>query len=490
MKKIILMIAVAQYLGCAADHGNSEVKASNVADTLSCQVPGRVLENGNENSNSDGSVNSNFSTVQPLAADAANYNNFIVKYKSQSPTAKSLAPSGQPVREFAVKGISFQSVVHGTYSFSLNTSVAEKQKYLADLSSQRDVEYVEPDYAIYPIQEANPGDTQTTAQFSDQWSLADVQLKEAWNVTKGSKDIVIAILDSGIDYTHQDLRNNIWINPNEIANNGVDDDGNGFIDDVYGWNFANNNSDPRTRTTSNHGSHVAGIIGGNRGDGQGIYGMAQNVKMMALKFIGENGSGSTSAAIRGIDYAISKKVFAINNSWGSSGGSRALQDAIGRAEKAGVLFVVAAGNGSGGRGYSIDTTGWYPASYSNPNILTVAATASNDFLTTFSNFGLHKVDVAAPGLNILSTVTNQSYQKMSGTSMAAPLVTGLAVLVKAANPSLNYQQVINIIRGTVDKLPSMSGKIAAGGRVNALNAVTLASQSSGGRPPGASTPCP
>ena len=490
MKKIILMIAVAQYLGCAPDHGNSQAVVSNGADKLSCQVAGRISDKSNDNSNSDPNVNSSVGIIQPLAAVAGSYNSFIVKYKSQSPTALSLAPSGQPVHEFAVKGISFQKVSLGTYSFSLTTSAEEKQKYLADLSSQQDVEYVEPDYPIFPIQETNPGDTQTAVQFSDQWSLSDVHLKEAWNVTKGSKDIVIAILDSGIDYRHQDLKNNIWVNPNEIPDNGVDDDGNGFIDDVYGWNFADNNSDPKTRTTSNHGSHVAGIIGGNRGDGQGIYGMAQNVKMMALKFIGENGSGSTSAAIRGIDYAIAKKVFAINNSWGSSGGSTALQAAIGRAEKAGILFVVAAGNGSGGHGYSIDNTGWYPASYSNPNILTVAATASNDFLTSFSNFGLHKVDVAAPGLNILSTVTNQSYQKMSGTSMAAPLVTGLAVLVKAANTSLNYQQVINIIRNTVDKLPSMSGKIASGGRVNAFSAVALASQSSGGKSPAVDTTCP
>ena len=176
MKKIILMIAVAQYLGCAPGHGTSQAVASNDIDKLSCQVAGRVSDNFSETSNylsaSDNrtSANSLESNNQPIAADAGNYNHFIVKYKSHSPTAQSLAPSGQPVHEFAVKGVSFQKVTHGTYSFSLATSADEKQKYLAELSSHQDVEYVEPDYPIYPIQEANPADTQTTAQFSDQWS--------------------------------------------------------------------------------------------------------------------------------------------------------------------------------------------------------------------------------------------------------------------------------------------------------------------------------
>ncbi len=491
MKKTILLIATAQILGCAADHGTSGSPANK---SLSCQISGQESTSLASNqkfltqvTDSDSKLNA----AAIVAADSGNYNNFIIKYKSNSTTAGSLAPSGTPVRSYVVKGITFQHVAHGTYSFSLATAADKKQKVLADLASEQDVEFIEPDYPIYANQDAGNEDFLKTAQFNDQWALPKVNLQAAWGVTKGSNDIVIAVLDSGIDYTHSDLKNNMWRNPKEVIN-GFDDDGNGLIDDVYGWNFVSNNSNPKTSATSNHGSHVAGIIGANRGNGQGILGMAPNVKMMALKFIGENGSGSTSDAIRGIDYAISKKVFAINNSWGSSGGSRALSDAIGRAEHAGVLMVVAAGNGSGGIGYSIDNQGWYPASYKNSNVLNVAATGSSDFLTSFSNFGTRLVDVAAPGLNILSTVSNQGYQTMSGTSMAAPLVTGLAVLVKAANPALNYLQVISVIRSSVDKFTSLTGRIGAGGRVNALRAVQVAAANIGKNLTGGSivAPCP
>lgn len=480
MKKIILVIAVAQYLGCAADHEYS--RNPSAAESLSCQIAGRERTMPDEITNS---------TENILSKDVSNFDHFIIKYKSKSETAGLLSPSGNPVREYVVKGITFKNITHGTYSFSIETSAEEKQKILSDLASQQDVEYIEPDYPIYANQESPAKSDLETSQFSDQWALPKVNLSAAWNITKGSKEIVIAVLDSGIDYTHKDLKNNIWRNPKEVIN-GIDDDANGFIDDVYGWNFVSNNADPKTLSTSNHGSHVAGIIGGNRGDGQGILGIAPNVKMMALKFIGENGSGSTSAAIRGIDYAISKKVFAINNSWGSGGGSKSLADAIGRAEKAGILFIVAAGNGSGGAGFSIDTQGWYPASYRFSNVLNVAATGSTDTLTSFSNFGLNNVDVAAPGLNILSTVSNQGYQKMSGTSMAAPLVTGLAVLVKAANPTLNYAQVINVIRSSVDRTPSLSEQIASGGRVNALRAVQVAVANIGKKIGGGGivSPCP
>lgn len=456
MKKAILMILIGMlHAGCAPDQTSTSSSTAPI-----CQTPARQSEMADK----ELSQNLNLNSV----AEYAQHNNFIVKFKDSY--AQGLQPSGNAIAEYKVKGITMKTLTGSSFTFSLNASTEEKERTIQDLAADSDVEYIEPDYAIYPIEDApteTEDDDSSSQTLSSQWALNKVKAAEAWSVTPGSKDIVVAVLDSGIDYTHNDLKNNMWVNPKESVN-GKDDDGNGYVDDIYGWNFATNTANPISRSTSKHGTHVAGIIGGSGGQ---ILGMAQKVKMMALKFIAEAGSGATSNAIRGIDYAIQKKVFAINNSWGSSGNSKALSDAIGRAEKAGILFVVAAGNGSGGVGYSIDTRGWYPASYTNSNILTVAATGSKDLLASFSNYGKRLVDVAAPGLSILSTVTNQGYEKLSGTSMAAPMVSGLAVLVKAINPALDYKQVISVIRNSVDRLSNMTNTISSGGRVNALTAV-------------------
>lgn len=453
--------------GCADGSSSSGNAAS-----FSCDVPAR------EDLVQSDSITAQSALVGSDTLDISAYKDFIVKYKNQ-PTVHGLQPSGTPVREFNVKGVTFKYLVNGTHTFELNMSAIDRKHFIADMRADESVDYIEPDYPIHAIEtvasEGEWSESTNDPYFSRQWMHTVVQTEKAWRVTKGSKNIVVAVLDSGIDYTHKDLKNNMWINLQETVN-GKDDDNNGYVDDIYGWNFVSNNADPKTTSKSNHGSHVAGIIGATGSNNTGIVGMAPNVRMMALRFIGDSGTGSTSGAIRGIDYAVRKKVFAINNSWGSSGTSRALGDAILRAEKAGVLFLVAAGNGTNGVGFSIDRSAWYPAAYTNSNVISVAATKSNDNLTAFSNFGLTKVDVAAPGAQILSTVTNQAYQNMSGTSMATPLVTGLAVLVKAANPNLSHREVIQIIRGSVDRKANLFNKIASGGRVNAYRAVTLAAQ--------------
>ena len=416
---------------------------------------------------------------QKLSVESLNINqyvahqNFIVKFKPSF--TKGLAPTGNPISEYRVKGLTMKPLNRNAFIFSVKNSAEEKKIIIQKLISDNDVDYIEPDYKITMDQDVHPTEPYSLAdanisQSLEQWSLNKVRASEAWTVTEGSKDIVVAVLDSGIDYTHNDLKNNIWINPSESIN-GIDDDHNGYIDDMYGWNFPAQNSNPISTINSNHGTHVAGIIGGT---GNSIFGLAPNVKLMALKFIGENGTGSTSDAIRGIDYAIDKKVFAINNSWGSTGNSVALSEAIARAEKAGILFVVAAGNGNNGIGFNIDEKKWYPASYNNSNIISVAATNTTDLLAPFSNFGKYLVDVAAPGLSILSTVSNQGYERMSGTSMATPVVTGIAVLIKAANPALTYTEIIRLLENSVDRFESMIDKIASGGRVNAFSAVRQA----------------
>ena len=447
-------------LGCA--DGSSD--SNNLAGSLSCEIPARET------------ATDEFANVMSsnTTEDISTFQNFIVKFKSD--TELPLQPSGRPVREFSVKGVTFKALSKNTHTFSLDMASEDRKRYIDDLKADQSVDYVEPDYPIQFIDVAGEDEISEETNdtyFSRQWMHQNVQSEKAWTVTTGSKDIFVAVLDSGIDYTHKDLKNNMWMNPQEKVN-GIDDDNNGYVDDIYGWNFVSNNANPKTTSSSNHGSHVAGIIGATGSNNTGVVGIAPNVKMMALRFIGESGTGSTSGAIRGIDYAVSKRVFAINNSWGSRGTSRSLGDAILRAEKAGVLFLVAAGNGSNHVGFNIDRTPWYPAAYSNSNVLAVAATRMDDSLTAFSNFGFMKVDVAAPGAQILSTVSNQAYQNMSGTSMATPLVTGLAVLVKAANPKLTYKEVIKIIRGSVDRNASLANKVASGGRVNAFKAVTLA----------------
>lgn len=492
MKRTLVLVAAAILAGCADSGSSSQGLPSTGSDTLSCGIPSR--ESFNADTEMDGK---NDEALINNKIDISTYQNFIVKFKSE--TTEGAQPSGTPVREYTVRGVTFKNLANdNSYTFELgDKSAADRKAIIDELRADANVQYIEPDYPVYTIgadedSEIMTGDdiTATTndTYYSSQWMHKNVQSEKAWGITTGSKNVVVAVLDSGIDYTHNDLKNNMWMNPQETVN-GKDDDNNGYVDDIYGWNFVSNNSNPKTNSSSNHGSHVAGIIGASGPNKLGVMGMAPNVKLMALRFIGDTGAGTTSGAIKGIDYAVSKNVFAINNSWGSGGTSQALKDAITRAEKAGVLFLVAAGNGTNGVGFSIDKTGWYPAAYTNSNILSVAATKSDDYLTAFSNFGLVKVDVAAPGYQIISTVSNQGYQKMSGTSMATPLVTGLAALVKAANPKLGYKDVINILRGTVDKTASLNGKVASGGRVNAYKAVTAAAANAA-VPPGSKLEIP
>lgn len=399
------------------------------------------------------------------------FENYIVQFKS----SRVLGPSGNPLRKFGVETLKL-NLVHGTtFTFKIFGSLEERKTTIGKLTQHDEVDFVEPDYPILATPLTNTTTSPDDPYFSKQWFHKTLNSLLAWQINEGSEDIVVAIVDTGIDYTHPDLKKNIWINKKEIVN-GKDDDGNGYIDDIYGWNFSANTNDARSTTASPHGSHVAGLVGASGNNHLGVIGIAPKVKLMALKFMDDSGAGMTSNAIKAINYAIDKKVFLINNSWGSSSYSRALSDVVERAAKAGILFFSAAGNGSKGAGYDIDQKPWYPASYAYWNVFSVAATTSNDDLTSFSNFSKTKVDVAAPGSSIYSTVTGSSYQTMSGTSMATPIVSGLAVLVKAANPKLDPLQIINVLRESTDKVPWLKDKTISGGRINSYKAVVLANK--------------
>lgn len=390
-----------------------------------------------------------------------NYKEYIVSFDK----IHTLQPSGRPIREYKVKSLQLKKLNDKTYTFKMSTNEVEQIKTLQEISEIGEIQFLEPDFEIQILQ------TKERAFNQAQWAHQLIQSEQAWKKSNGSPDLVVAVVDSGIDYQHVDLKSIIWKNNQEIMN-GLDDDKNGYIDDVRGWNFVEKNNDPKTTVNSNHGTHVAGIIGSQGVTSSSIKGETKNVRLLPLRFISEAGTGSTSNAIRAIDYAIQKKVFAINNSWGSFNRSEALSQAIVRAEKAGILFLAAAGND----GFNISQQPFYPASFPHSNIISVAATQANDQLTSFSNYSQESVDVAAPGSQILSTVTGNRYMKMSGTSMATPFVAGLAVLVKAANQKLNFSEIKSIIKFTVDQKVGLQNQIESKGRINAKKAVDLALQ--------------
>jgi len=310
--------------------------------------------------------------------------------------------------------------------------------------------------------------------------------EEAWgNNYTGSSNVVIGIIDEGIDPSHPDLQQNIWVNPGEIANDGLDNDGNGRIDDVNGWDFFNNDKtiyDGGSGDT--HGTHVAGTIGAVGGNGIGVAGVAWNVKMISAKFLGPTG-GSVTAAIQALDYLTDLKVnhgvniVATNNSWGGGGYSSALHAAIIRAANAGILFVAAAGNASSNN----DTTANYPSNYSTlvgvtgtppaayEAVIAVAATTSTGGLASFSNYGATQVDIGAPGSSILSTLPGNTYGVYSGTSMATPHVTGAIAAYAAAKPNATAASIREAILNSAVPTPSLAGKTVTGGRLSVLDAI-------------------
>lgn len=482
--KCVVLLSFIQLAACAPSGGGS----SSTGEGLMCNQSTNLISDSSFQTGAGiekSSVEQQLS--EPRIKVDTNYDSYIVEFandeNSEIAEAHELQADEQLIRERAFDSFQLKSLAQNVYSLKMKGTEEEIRSTIEKLATRRKIKLVEPDYPIRLIQpssDENGSQSENANEifqdaYRNQWMLSNTRVDYAWSVTRGSSNIIVAVVDSGVDYNHIDLKDNIWRNTRETLN-GRDDDGNGYIDDIRGWNFVNDNNNPTTSGGSNHGSHVAGIIGATGRNPDGVRGIAPKVTIMPLKFIGNDGSGKTSDAIRAINYAVNKRVFAINNSWGSSNRSSALESAIKRAENAGILFIVAAGNGSNGVGYDIGKKPYYPAAYTNSNIIRVAASTASNILTSFSNFSQKLVDVAAPGASIVSTVTGNKYMKMSGTSMATPVVTGLAVLAKAANPALNYAQIKALIKSSVDPFSSLRNKINSGGRINAQKAIQMAAQ--------------
>ncbi len=347
--------------------------------------------------------------------------------------------------------------------------------------------------------------------FSSQWGMTDNNVISGWKGAKG-EGFVVAVLDSGVDYTHEDLVDNMWRNPGETgvdakgqdkASNKVDDDGNGYVDDVVGWDFVTDDNKPFDLSVNpidllfgggnpGHGTHCAGNVAARGDNGKGIAGVAPKTKIMALRFLSEKGEGSTEAAVKAIQYSIKMGVKVSSNSWGSSGedpadaaGNKALRDVLEESRLAGQLFVAAAGNGDAqGKGYDNDTSKEpaYPSSYPDVHILSVAAIDKADGIGTFSNWGKDTVDIGAPGVAVFSTMVENQYNDKvidmpefgitatwDGTSMATPHVAGAAALYWADHPKATAADVKKAIMESAKPIAVLNGKVVSGGKLSVEN---------------------
>jgi subtilisin family serine protease len=337
-------------------------------------------------------------------------------------------------------------------------------------------EYVEPDHLVY-VQQL-PDD----ARFTDGtlWGLRnngqnggrigiDVNAVPAWDITTGTSDVVVAVIDTGVRYTHQDLSANMWINEDEIPGNGIDDDNNGYVDDKHGINAITGSGDPMD--DHNHGTHCSGTIAATAFGGGGHVGVAYNVRIMALKFLSAGGSGDTSGAISCVEYAVANGADIMSNSWGGGPSSQALLDAIQAANNANISFIAAAGNEAS----DTDESDHFPSNYDVENVISVAAIDRAGNLASFSNFGDITVDLGAPGVDIYSTTASSdtSYDTYSGTSMACPHVSGVAALVLARHPGISVAELRARLLIPTTPISSLTGKTVTGGMVNALESLNI-----------------
>ena len=352
----------------------------------------------------------------------------------------------------------------------VDASARAREEIVSALDEDDATAYAEPQFVYYPSRSVN--------DYGDyMWGLnntglaggiqgADIDAFAAWDLSTG-QDVVVAVIDTGVDVRHDDLIPNLWTNPGEIAGNGIDDDGNGYVDDVNGYDFVNRDADPDDNDA--HGTHVAGSVAARGDDGYGVPGVAFEAKIMSLKFMDRGWGGTASAAAEAINYAVNNGAHIINASWGGPGSSYAIRNAIAYARSRGVLFVTAAGN----EGLNNDSYASYPANYDLDNIVSVAASDRRDGLASFSNYGSSHVDLAAPGVDIVSTLPGDTWGYMDGTSMASPYVAGAAALLKSVAPSMSVQELRLTLLSSVDPLAAGASRVATGGRLNARAALEL-----------------
>ncbi len=402
------------------------------------------------------------------------FDGYIIKTNNSNFKNESLASS-------LLSGLKVHHTSSGSY-YHLNQNTVSNQQ-LEQLKNSDEVEYVEKNYLYnadqsildskFPEQWGlqNTGVNSTTGGTSNGWqgktggaqgkAGEDIKAIDAWKQTKGEKEIIIAVIDTGVDYNHEDLASNMWKNEKELNGTpGVDDDGNGFVDDIYGYDFANTDSDPLD--DQGHGSHCAGVIGAAHNT-KGIRGVMSNVRIMALKFLTAKGSGSTMGAVQAIDYAIKMGANIMSNSWGGGAHTQTLKEAIERAHAAGVIFVAAAGNSKTDN----DSKPHFPSNYEVPNVISVGAFTGAGAKADFSCYGKKTVHVFAPGKDILSTVPGNSYKKMSGTSMATPFVSGIIGLLVSHYPNITPEEAKAKVIATSTKTEALSSFSVSGGRVNA-----------------------
>lgn len=362
-------------------------------------------------------------------------------------------------------------------------SVAEA---MAAMKQDSRVSYVEPNAVSYlqaPVQEEAAG---TPNDLTDKlWGLdnkgqlggkvdADIDAPEAWTIQKGKTQAegghITAVIDTGIDYNHEDLQANMWVNTGEIPGNGIDDDGNGVIDDVHGYNAYADSGDPMDGNS--HGTHCAGTIAGVGDNGKGVTGVGQKGNLMAIKIFSDAGRTNTSAILRGISYASKNGARITSNSWGGGRPSEAIKEAFASSP---AFHFMAAGNS----GTDNDRRPHFPSNYGLANSLGVAASDRNDRLANFSCYGETTVDLAAPGKDIYSTVPGNKYASYSGTSMATPHVTGAAAVLLAENPEMSNAELRERLLGGVDHVKSFEGKLVTEGRLNLYNSLTMEVNSEG-----------
>jgi len=433
------------------------------------------------------------SAVPVMAKQAVTYqkDTILVVYKDNATkfertTAQKLV--GATLKDVNADGVDdqFSHLLNGKLARLSLKNGADVQKAIKMISKHPAVKYAEPNYIVRAI--GVPDDP----SFVDLWGLhntgqsgglagADIDAVAAWDISTGDSNVVVGVIDTGVDYNHPDLQANMWVNPGEIAGNGIDDDGNGVIDDIHGYNANANTGDPMDG--NGHGTHVSGTIGAKGNNGVGVVGVNWDVSIIGCQFLDASGSGSTAGAIACIDYMTNLKlnhgvdVKATNNSWGGGGFSQALKDAIDNAGDAGILFVAAAGNDA----YDNDITPSYPASYDSDVVMAIASTDRNDNMSSFSQWGLNSVDIGAPGSAILSTIPGGGYDTYSGTSMATPHVTGAAALVWSLNPDLTPVEMKELLMVSGDTNATLTGRTVAGTRLNVASALDAANPAPGFR---------